>query len=498
MFGTLRKRRQSIYLVITGAMILGMGFFGIGTAMKNQEAQSGAVAIVNGEPVTADEVGRRIRMQQQRVRAMLGDQADAFMAQMNLEGRALDEAIDEKVSLLESKRLHIGVPDAELVEVLSTIPDFQKDGKFDVDSYEKIPNRGEYEAGIRENLANNKFHEYVYERIRLTPTEIRNSYMVKETKADVQYARINLNEMAAKTKPTAEQLSAAAADQPALDAYFQEHRSEFTVPASAQLRQIRVAVPFQASAAQKDEAKKKIQAIAVEANSANFAEVAKAKSDDEYAKKGGEMGWTDVKNLEPQVRSAIEKLEPGQITGVLETPYAFLLVKVEGKKAEKQKELAEVKGVVTEKVAAKKASTAFAAEKQKAFDQILAQGKSLEPELKKANIEVKKTGPFSLGQGYLPNVGKADELLDAIFTLTLAKPVYPKLVRFQDDYYYLKLLTLDKAKESELAKNPETFDKSLASSLQMELYKDWMEDAKKKAKIQTLVKLDQGPTPFEN
>jgi len=498
MFGTLRKRKQVIYLFITAAMILGMGFFGMGTAMQTMNSRSGAVATVDGQPIMAAELEERVDSQRRRVRQMLGDQADAFMQQLNLEGRALEEVIDEKVSLVEAKRLQITVPDAELVDFIANSPNFQKDGKFDVDSYEKIPNRGAMEARIRDDLANNKFHEYVYERIRLTPTELRNSFLLKETKADVQYARINLVELGSKAKPSTEQLKAALADGPALEAYYQEKKSEYAVPASAQYRQIRVGIPFQASAAQKDQAKKRINEIAGELNASNFNEVAKAKSDDEYAKKGGEVGWTDLKNVDKQVKEALLKLDPGQVSQVVETNFAFYLLKVEQKKPETQKSLEEVKSVVAEKVATRKAAESFAAQKQKEWEKLLAEGKSLDSELKKAGIELKKSGPFSLGQGYLPNVGKADEIVDAIFTLTPQSPVYPKLVGFQGDYFYVKLLTLDRAKEAEFTKNPDTFEKSLSSSLQTELYKDWMEEAKKRTKIVSLVKTAPVAETVEN
>lgn len=488
MFDTMRKRKQVIYLFITAAMVLGMGFFGVGTAMRSADQRAGAVAVVNGEPILAKEVAQRVEAQERRVRQMLGDQAEAFLPQLNLRGRAMEEVIEEKLSLHEAKKMHIAVSDTELVSFISSQPYYQKDGKFDLDAYEKLPNRGDYEAQLREDLTNNKFHQYVYERIRLTPAEVKNSYLVKETKADVQYAKFNLEEAARKNKPTADKVKAALADKPALEKYFEEHKAEYITPASAQIKQIRVGVPFQASAEQKQAARKKIDAIATKATSANFSEVAKTDSDDEFAKKGGEVGWVDLSTREEPLRQAIEKLDPGQVSPVVETTFGYYLVKLEQKKPAAQKALADVQQTIAEKVATEKEATAWAKSTKETWEKQLAAGKPLDAELKKANIEIKKTGPFSLGQGYIPNLGKADAVLEAIFSLTPEKPIYPTLVEYQGDLYYVKLSTLEKAKPEELTKNQDSFDKSTASALQMELYKNWIEQAKKKATIVSNVK----------
>ena len=121
---------------------------------------------------------------------------------------------------------------------------------------------------------------------------------------------------------------------------------------------------------------------------------------------------------------------------------------------------------------------------------MLASGRSIEPELKAARIETKKTGPFSLGQGYIPQVGQAEEILDAVFKLSKQKPLGPKLYASGNDYYFIKLESVEFPKAKDAALNRESAASSLTTQLQSTFLNKWIENLKDKSTVRVDAKFE--------
>ncbi|MCA9752559.1 MAG: peptidylprolyl isomerase [Gemmatimonadetes bacterium] len=68
----------------------------------------------------------------------------------------------------------------------------------------------------------------------------------------------------------------------------------------------------------------------------DFAEVARETSDDPTsAEKGGELGTVPAESLEPKLREAIEPLQVGEITEVLEDPRGYSIFRLDGREGER-------------------------------------------------------------------------------------------------------------------------------------------------------------------
>lgn len=80
---------------------------------------------------------------------------------------------------------------------------------------------------------------------------------------------------------------------------------------------------------------------------ADFAEIAKAESSDEAsAPNGGEIGWKKLEELEPAISKAVNLLEVGDYTNVIDTDSGYYIVKLEEKKEARVKEFAEVRDIL--------------------------------------------------------------------------------------------------------------------------------------------------------
>jgi peptidyl-prolyl cis-trans isomerase D len=413
--------------------------------------------------------------------------------------RTLDEMVQYKLLAQQARKLDFAVPDNELVDHIKSIPYFQKDGKFDAALYSKMPNRGLEERRQRERLLLVRMQSYLVDRVKVTPAELQDAYKLKETKVDLDYAKIDFSELAKEQKPSSAAVAEYLAKTPEseLKGYYDSHHNEFVEKAAVNLRQIRVGVPFQAKDSVKAEAKAKIDAIAKEVNAKNFAEVASKRSDDEYAKKGGAVGWVSRGTLEHALETAVDKLAEGQVSPPVETTFGYYIVMLEGKRPEKTKAFADVKSKIAETQLAEKTKREFSDKTKAEMEKVLASGKPLDAMLKTYKIEVKKTGPFAIGQGYIPNVGQADALMDVVSGLTPSNPLPKTLAFHQGAYYYFKLRSVEAPKPAEFAKNVESLDKSVSTQMDSALLNKWMENLKKNATINVEIKTAKPGPPTE-
>ncbi len=490
MIDFIRKRRKNIITtLVVGAVVAVMAISGIGGSKfggAGKGGGSGAAAWVNGDMITQRDFQLELENKVSQFQGLFGAQYDEkFLYELQIPQRTLDELIQFKLLAQQSKQLNIMVPDAELAEHIRTQPYYQKNGKFDAEAYAKIPNVGLMEKRQRERLLWAKFQTYLTDRVRLTPDAIRRAYELRETKVDLAVGKINLDEVAAtKTASAAEVKEFLKTASPeTFQTYFDSHKDDFAQKASVELRQIRVGVPYKANETQKAEAKKKIEAIAKTVTPENFATTAKKQSDDEFASKGGLVGWITRGTLEPPLEAALDSLEPKKVSAPIETSFGYFILLVQNKKAEAVLTLEESKPKIAEKLASEKLRKEYADTVRKQWETTLAAGKPLEPELAKLKVAVKKTGPFSLGQGYVPNIGQSEGILDAVFLLSMKDPVSKKLHYHQNNYYYLKLASVERPKPEDFEKSAEVVEKSVETSLQSELMSQWVAALRKTSTI---------------
>jgi len=116
-----------------------------------------------------------------------------------------------------------------------------------------------------------------------------------------------------------------------IKAYYDAHQQEFTVKDEQfELAQILIAVAPDATAAQRDAARKKAEALRKRALAGeDFGDLARQNSDDDSASKGGALGIFAPGDMLDQVRVAVAKLDTGQISEVVESSHGFHILKVE-------------------------------------------------------------------------------------------------------------------------------------------------------------------------
>jgi parvulin-like peptidyl-prolyl isomerase len=135
-------------------------------------------------------------------------------------------------------------------------------------------------------------------------------------------------------------------------AYYKAHPKEFTVTKEhLQLAQILVAVDPKSPPAKVDAARVKAEALRKRAMAGeDFAELAKKNSDDDSKSKGGELGVFSPDDIMDQIKTAVIKLNRGQISEVVETRHGFHIIKVEDHERPGLKPLDQVKEEIRDKL----------------------------------------------------------------------------------------------------------------------------------------------------
>ncbi len=107
--------------------------------------------------------------------------------------------------------------------------------------------------------------------------------------------------------------------------YYDEHKEEFKSPGMVHLEEILVSTQKH----KPDEAKKRAADALADLNAGQrFSETAKKYSDGPNADQGGDIGFVKMGSMAPDVADTVSKLEVNQTSGILDSKFGYLILKV--------------------------------------------------------------------------------------------------------------------------------------------------------------------------
>ena len=243
-----------------------------------------------------------------------------------------------------------------------------------------------------------------------------------------------------------------------VEAYYQENQKEFMTSESVKASHILKRFPQDATDEQKAETKTAAEELLETVNAelaagTTFAELAMEHSDDTSAAQGGDLGFFERGRMVPPFEeAAFDTLNPGEVSGLVETVYGYHIIKVEEKKApeirpfadaqyEIQQKLVQVNGVDKAKKIAE--DLLFDIEIRD-YDQALA----LET-YKELSLTALETGFFSRDTTNIPKIGATwgyQGLVDELFDMevNVIKVVEAKKRTGQEVEAYFVATVLDK------------------------------------------------------
>jgi peptidyl-prolyl cis-trans isomerase D len=197
-----------------------------------------------------------------------------------------------------------------------------------------------------------------------------------------------------------------------IEAYYKQNEAQFKEP--EQVNVSRVHMPF--TAQDKDEVLAQARDVQRRAQAGeDFEALARTYSKDDKAKDGGDWGLFDWKGLSAKETEAVQKLEQGQVSDLLELEAGAAILKVTEKTPERTKPQAEVAPMVKGMLEFRQAQQ-LAQERIERVLNLAKREKSLDIAAQKEGLHPVSTGPLKRGEA-IPDKDMAGAISEALFGL---------------------------------------------------------------------------------
>jgi len=391
-----------------------------------------------------------------------GNFNDEIEQQLNLPLQAMQQLVNELLLVQEAKRLGLEVSKDELVAAIAQYDAFKENGVFNrarylqVLSYQRMTPE-QFEAAQVRQLLTEKVREQLQQGVTVSEEELKEAFHKENDKVNLNYCWLTPALVENKVKVT----------EAGLTEYFNQNHEQFRLPEKISLRylqfdparyedevtnfsdeeleryyrrhldlfetneEVKAAhILLRVAEDADEETRNKRLELANQLllelkDGADFAELAKANSDDKgTAEKGGELGTFGRGVMVKSFEDAAFKLKPGQLSGVVESPFGYHIIKVEEATEAGVKPLVDViedvkAGLLVEK------SRQIAYEKAMDAYNINRKTGDLDAAASANDLGVKETGLFDRN-GAIDGIGKDPAILQAAFTLKeneLARPL---------------------------------------------------------------------------
>ena len=428
MFEYIRTHQRLMQFLLLLIIFPSFAFFGIESYTRSQAAAGAAVATVAGQQVMQAELDAALRDQLDKFRQSYGAQFDPkLMNTPEVKQNVLDELIARKAVAAEVKSNKLLITDQILQQAILATPGLVKaDGTFDADKYKAIlASRGMspamYEQSLRQDMALEQLINAVQNTSIVPKTVAERFAMISEQEREVQALTFKASDFTSQVKITDEMVKAfydknaaqfeipemikaeyvvlsndVLADQVTVtDAEIQEfyknNTKAYSLDEQRRASHILIAVGKDASAADKEKAKAKADALLAELrkNPSAFAKLAKENSQDPVsAERGGDLDFFGKGAMVKPFEEAAFKLSKGQISDVVQSDFGFHIIEVTDIKPAVVKPLEDVKAQIAADIKKQKASKAYAEAAETFGNMVYEQSDSLKAVADKLKLKI--------------------------------------------------------------------------------------------------------------
>lgn len=432
MLELMRKNAGSwIIKIILGAIAVA---FALSFGVYSYYGSPQEVALkVNGEPITMSQVREELARMTDEARAQMGEQFDKLAPLLNLRQRAMDRLVDRALLFQAAQRLGIVVSEQEIRRRVASMEVFQRNGKFDLATYQRVLSRNrmapeDFEALQRDSMIMEKLSVLIAGAAQITPLEVDYELQQRLTEVKGVYKLFNPDDYLKKQEVS----------QAELEAYYNKHKRQYLVPEKLVLtymqfpaaayrdkvevlpvdvrdyydmnsnryakpervhaRHILFTLPEKPSKAQDEAAKKLAETTLALAKKPgqDFAKLAKEHSQGPTAKNGGDLGWFGRGQMVKPFEEMAFKLKAGEM-GLVKTRFGWHVVKVEDHQQAQVTPLDKVESEIKNQLIERKAKDLAAAAAERAFDQV-AKGGDIKELAKQKKLSIYTTEPVLKGK----------------------------------------------------------------------------------------------------
>lgn len=306
------KREFEIFFLTILSLIMLCAAFQTQAAENSNE--SGKVAVVNGTVIDQEQFDREMRPVQEIIEASGKSFSAAELS--TIKKTVLENIIRYELLYQECLKNNVDIGDDEINKRYeSTKSQFSSDAEFQQRLKELNNSEELYKSQIKRDLAiqrliNQKFKPTV------TDEEIRK--------------------------------------------YYDDNPDKFKQKPQVRASHILISVDSSATKAQKDAARKEIEALLSRVKSGeDFAVIAKEKSQCPSSANGGDLGYFSRGEMVEPFENAVFSMKPGEISNIVETQFGYHIIKLTDKKDEKTIGFEEIKEEISRSLKREKIADSY-------------------------------------------------------------------------------------------------------------------------------------------
>lgn len=381
-------------------------------------------AKVNGEEISQQQFQSKYNDEYQRAGQLLGAKfsqvANTPEFVQGIKNQVLNNLVDQQLLSQYLAELKLMVTDERIKQEIVRTPMFQKNGKFDNELYQRVLRDNNmstdmYAQYLREMLLLEQLQGGLADSAFLTPANQQQFSELFFQQRKIRFANLPLanvlNQQTVSEQEIQDYYNANLAafiqpellkvqyldltktaveksinlDEKAILQYYQDNKAQFGNKAQVHLAHIQFA-----------NEKDALDAYQALQNGADFATLAKEKSDDKFSgQNGGDLGWMNADDLPKDFEDTALLLEEGKFSTPIQVDGNYHIVQVKARKAAQILPLEQVRDQVIAQARQELLNNQFYAVEKRVAEKAFEDQSSLNAAAAEAGVAVKETGYFS-------------------------------------------------------------------------------------------------------
>lgn len=478
--------------IVVGVIALVFVFFGVfPEARQGGMTSDNIVANVGSERITVKELEDAVSRDLEAYGGATGGMADKL--RNTIRAQTLNTLIQSKLFVLEAKRIGIAASDAETINEIQQMPAFQDPAKksFSVDMYKRLLEANhlspaQFETNVRNFLVQRKLASFLENRIRVTEDEVKREYEVANERRNLTFVRITKDNAYKQMKVDSAEVTKFLADPSKanlIQANYEQNKTKYDRDAEVCARHILKRPAPGAEAKDTDKAPKEF--LALHPTAKNFADLAKKNSEDPGSKEGGgDLGCFAKGTMDKAFEETAFKLSAGQVSGPVKSSFGWHYIYVYKKNEPIKIPLEKVRPQIAEELLKRDRMDEIRKLNREQADMIVQNwGKKI------PGYEVAETGMFNAIDGYIPKIGRADEILQAAFSNSAPIQKGPQIFEAQGSFIVAAIKEHKSADPAKYSAERDSQEKSIRARKMQAFMPAWMQYVQKNHSIKLNNKL---------
>ncbi len=436
--------------VILALVLIPFALFGIDSYL-NQAGNNLSIAKVDGYKIALPEYNRAIENVRNRMMSE-GKKVDpAMFDSFEFKESVVDGLITKQLINNDIKKSQFKITDQQLSQYIIGMPDFQKDGKFSQELYDKVLqnnqlNPKKFEESIRNDLLIQQVRDGLQKLTFIPPNNLTETLKATSQQREVTVAEFKTKEYMAKANISEKDMQAfydqnkskflapeqvkaefvvfsltsilpsITVSEDEVKAFYKTNADKYQNQQQREASHILIAASKNAAPAEKAKAKAKAEDVLgqIKKNPKQFEELAtKYSQDPESAKKGGDLGAFGRGMMVKPFDDAVFSMKVNEISGIVESDFGYHIIKL-------TKVIGEgggfdpIKPRIKAELIYQKAQDKYAALAEDFSNKVYEQSSSLDVVSKKFNLPIQKTDWISRNES--DKFFKNEALMNALYS----------------------------------------------------------------------------------